>query len=1014
MKHLLSLKTMITLATAIFAINATSAVLWNADFESPDYNTGDLLGQHGWYDWDGNAKFDVYTSFGSISPPEGSQFVYSIGNPPSAAVPICGNSNFYANLSAINMTAEYVRVDYMAYCRENANIGFYVDAGSQFFIHHSGGRARLTWNGGQDLGPCPFDQWNEVSFLLDPSGATWELLWVEIDGNRVAAPATFNQPGVPERMRFRSYGTNGFGFDAVSISSEPAGPALTPGSAEVYIDPYNNGGVVRMINVGRTETFTCVPSSTYSWITFDASVIGGVTSDTEASLPFTVDKSTLPVGTTTGSVIIACGSLGDFTLPVYVVKEAFSPGIATIAGLHVTQVSPNGSGDKYYQDTMIYDTTPHTTFDGGMMDIAVIEGWYTLGNINFTNGRPYVAAHVLDAGDTAIQTVSKGTFNATSNNVLKLDSSVYTNLNPVSDNGSDPDSSDAAGYVSDAALQKEYLDCPLHLGVNRFTLLSPNASEIGGEGMVGLYVYASNEAPVFVEGQSPTLAAVDDGSGIIDADGFQSCGYIAGDATYFQKGTNWLWGTTLSKTYGDYRIEITYCDFAGDNDQAINPFGFTSVGAPGYLCNYGYGQWGIDNAWDDALIYLEITVSELPPVPYAPETDVSVGVWDETGQLSLQNAGASQFEYTATSHTAWITLDTNDITGTVEVEKLIDFTVDRSSLPIGDNYGTVSVDTVSPATTIVYTVHARVVEPGVLNIYGLHITQVSPNGSGDKYYQDTMIGSRTPAVAFNGAMDIAVLRNYYCFGNQTNDPLVAPYLMDVDTPCQYIDKGHFMNVVNVYRMSTNYPILNPVSDNGSNPEVSGDIASYISAANLTKEDLAMTLQEGTNRFTLISPAAVEIGDQGMIGLYVLGADETPDFTPGELPTVAAVDDNSGYIEAEGFESCGYVEGDGGYFQKATNMFPFGESSLSNIVDTYRITITHFNVDGVNDETVNQYGMSSPSTVGYVCDTYTNQWPIQPQYGNAISYLEVHVELIPEPSMFIGLIALTIVALRKAR
>jgi len=266
-----------------------------------------------------------------------------------------------------------------------------------------------------------------------------------------------------------------------------------------------------------------------------------------------------------------------------------------------------------------------------------------------------------------------------------------------------------------------------------------------------------------------------------------------------------------------------------------------------------------------------------------------------------------------------------------------------------------------------------------------------------------MIANRTPHASFDGGqMDIAVLDGFYAFGNTFTNDYEAAHLLD-SSPAQFVAKGSFSstktNVANlVYTLDPQvYPILNPVLDNGSNPNIQGELSDYITAASLTKEDLAMPLVEGTNRFTLIAGSAGEFFDQAMVGLFVMGNNPTPPFIPGQKPTVAAADDNSDIIDAIGFSYCGYVSGDATYFQAATNYYD--NDTLLATVNGYDVRITYFNMAGINDSQINAMGMSGNGAVGWVSQfAVKDQWGVVPQSDQAVSYLEVYVEEVPEPGM----------------
>ena len=127
-----------------------------------------------------------------------------------------------------------------------------------------------------------------------------------------------------------------------------------------------------------------------------------------------------------------------------------------------------------------------------------------------------------------------------------------------------------------------------------------------------MYLFSSNEVPDFTEGSRPTLAAVDDG-GLIDALGFSSCGFVDGDATYFQAETNYFVNGTLTAQVGMYDVTITYFNVAGRNDPVINPMGMSGNGCVGWVSAfYVSGQWAVAPEPDQAVAYLELFVEEIP------------------------------------------------------------------------------------------------------------------------------------------------------------------------------------------------------------------------------------------------------------------------------------------------------------------------------------------------------------------------------------------------------------------
>jgi hypothetical protein len=668
--------------------------------------------------------------------------------------------------------------------------------------------------------------------------------------------------------------------------------------------------------------------------------------------------------------------------------------VGHVHGMHVSQIYTNSAGTKYYQDTMIGNTKPSGGWDGGKMDLAVMRGFFGFGN-SVVSSDPYVEANLEDSG--AAQFVTKGAF-FTSNTVYALDQGVYPILNPVNDNGSDPTiSGDINAYIDSAGLQKQQLAMPLEPGTNRFTILCPNAMELGDIGMIGLFIYGTNESPSFTDGDTPSLAAIDNNNPAqMDADGYQSCGYHSGDVGYFQPGNITLSGTSLQKEIGGYLVKVTHFNMIGRNDVAVNPNGLTSPSAPGYVCPYYYGQWGIKPEGNHAIAYLEIQVGNPPPEPYAPEPNVYLGPWRTNDTVKILNNGVGSFSYTTSADVPWLAVDPAYTSGVVTLEENIPFTVDRTGLSDGKHSGHINLDC-GEYGVIQYTIGIAVAG-GVVNIYGLHVTEINPRDNGQKYYQDTMYANPVPSVSFNANMDVGVLRGFYGFGNSdviNSDDYIKDNILDVGSTV-YEDMGSWYGSNTVYRLDPEeYELLNAAQ--GTEAVVSGGMDEYINTAGIQKQELLMTLYPGVNRFTLLCPGAIEIGDAGMIGLYLFGAGEMPEFNEGVAPTLAAVDQNAGLTDGKGFIACGFHGGEAGYFQLATNFL--GKTTLATQMNGYRVELSYFNVAGRNNTEVNPYGMASPNCVSYVSKYGYGQWAIVPAGDHAIAYLEVTVDNPPpEPAL----------------
>jgi len=74
--------------------------------------------------------------------------------------------------------------------------------------------------------------------------------------------------------------------------------------------------------------------------------------------------------------------------------------------------------------------------------------------------------------------------------------------------------------------------------------------------------------------------------------------------------------------------------------------------------------------------------------------------------------------------------------------------------------------------------------------------------------------------------------------------------------------------------------------------------------------------------------------------------------------------------------------------------------LTNTVGDYTVVLSQFDLVGPDTEN-DPYGLTGPSCPGNVCaylePDYNSQWAIRPAAGQYLGYLELYVELIPEPA-----------------
>ncbi len=226
MKH--AICTLIILGT----LGLNAAVLWEADFESPDYSTGTLTGQQGWYDDAANIQ-TVATGYDGVSPAEGSQFDYA------DALGITYNSNIFAAVTAMDKTNNYLRLSFYSLRKGqfNHNVGLYTTDGANFFVQCAGGTYSLAFNGGAALGSYVDETWSHVVVDIDCLGDTCKGVSGSVDG--ILAPgfsAPFSGPGLPHRIRLRPYGGSNLVdytcFDGVKLETTPAF-RVTPSSTAI-------------------------------------------------------------------------------------------------------------------------------------------------------------------------------------------------------------------------------------------------------------------------------------------------------------------------------------------------------------------------------------------------------------------------------------------------------------------------------------------------------------------------------------------------------------------------------------------------------------------------------------------------------------------------------------------------------------------------------------------------------------------------------------------------------------
>ena len=687
-----------------------------------------------------------------------------------------------------------------------------------------------------------------------------------------------------------------------------------------------------------------------------------------------------------------------------------------IYGLYMADVTIHEDGQRYYQDTMFVTYKPNAAFNG-CVDVMVLKGWYSFGN-NFEY--PEVDDNVLDSGQKA-RYVNMGTCSGVK--VKCLDPEVYPILNPVT--GKEATSDTPEKYINAANMRRSLLfeKAVLEEGTNYFTIVCPQANELMYSAMVGLYLvdttngWSSSLIPK--EGTEPSVCAKEAGAGTQDMEGELVCGAPAPrkDATYFFPSNVKMDHPTRACVLGEYRVSIPFFYLAGSNSVEINENGLTSPSSVGWVTEGKVDpDWALRQDPGNEIAFLTVVVSKEGVKPKVATKTVLVPPGFYSGNILLENEGAGSFNYTAASKADWLTINSEDARGTVELQKKIPFSIKKGVLDVGRHEAEVELDFGSYGKHTVKVI--VVVEPpatGAIRLAGLYI--MSTQGD-NLYYQDTMIRSVTPSYSFDGGcMDILLAKGIYLFGNDATAEYseyadyLRDYALDKGQAAEYTECGSFQDTNQVLRLnSEKYKLVNQALDNGENPD-SATVGDYVKDASLTKRILDCYLEEGTNRFTLILPEASEFESEDMQLSLFLGEN----VKAGARPDVAACNSE---LFFDAIDTCyaTYSTEDRTYHYRADNEQIFHDSTLKCEKEDCEIEITKFFLIGYNDEFTNPYGMTSPATAGYVAtggDSNT-AWPVHASPQTTLGYFEVVVtSLVPEPGL-LGLLALITLAFLRSR
>ena len=280
-----------------------------------------------------------------------------------------------------------------------------------------------------------------------------------------------------------------------------------------------------------------------------------------------------------------------------------------------------------------------------------------------------------------------------------------------------------------------------------------------------------------------------------------------------------------------------------------------------------------------------------------------------------------------------------------------------------------------------------------LRIYGLYMAEANVRDDGNRYYQDTMFSTYPPSAAFNGCVDVLVMKGWYCFGNNWEYEPVDSNVLDKGQKAQYENMGKCGGVT-IKRLDPNvYDQLNGMT--GQTAEA-GTPEGYIGAANMRRTLLFKNavLEEGTNYFTIVCPQANELMYSAMVGLYLSEKDtwSTGVIPPeGTEPDLCAKEAGAGTQDMEGEYVCGAPNPrkDVSYFNQAN--IKMEHPTLYCVKGDYRISIPFFYMAGTNGDEVNPDGLTSPPSPGWVAEGSLDPgWALAHTSGNEVAYLAVVV------------------------
>ncbi len=621
----------------------------------------------------------------------------------------------------------------------------------------------------------------------------------------------------------------------------------------------------------------------------------------------------------------------------------FDPSKIYLNDIYLAQYKNAGYGDnRYYQDTIIDSLIPTSGWDGGLIDLAVIEGYYDF-NTGYTDqGGQIDPADVQDYGLGAPDFIDRGSIDTAG--VKELDAGI-TILNRPSVDNCPYDADSHQDFIQGSGMNKSKLNRELSVGYNRFTIISPDAMEFSNRGIIAAFISHDPSGETFQQNDPPSVACLDDSTSqgsTSDAQGQ----YIPPhpgqtDAPYFQSCTHQFADDSRFMESGNYRITVTYFNVAGDVGSGMGlPHGLSGHGAPGWIVDEDIGYNSIDDSMPDCVVYLELLVEYIYTPTYGPTL-------------------------TPTSS------PTPTITPT-------------ETPTAGSTFTPVPTPTSPPSSLFLNDIFI------VQHIPGLEAGE-------ERFYQDSIFLDPVPSTGWDGGqMDLAVIEGYYDFGTNFSyqgAQIRLNHILDAGLGAPAFQNQGSIAGIDVAELDPSINVINrPEASNV--PYNAGDHGEYIYMSGLTKNRLNHPLKMGSNRFTVLCPSAMEISSTGLLAAFISDDSTGDSFTSGDNPTVASLDDvpfQGAAADAGGhYIPCHPGKQDMTYFQPCNCLL--NSDSRTTIINDLVVTISFFNVAGhVTDIMDLDGGLTGHGAPAWVAMGDIGYNSIDGFYSDSIACFEITIQ-----------------------